>query len=86
MYTLAGGQDMNVGIRDLRRNLSRLLDRVAEGDEIVVLRHGKKLARIVPPKKEASRLPSQKELRRSIHVSGEALSRQIVEEREGSRY
>ena len=37
-----------VGIRELRANLSRLLDAVKEGREIVVTDRGKPVARLVP--------------------------------------
>ena len=37
-----------VGIRMLRDNLSRYINRVREGEEVVVTDHGKAVARIVP--------------------------------------
>jgi len=39
---------MEVGIRELRADLSRLIRRVQEGEEIVVTDRGKPVARIVP--------------------------------------
>ena len=39
---------MEVGIRELRAHLSRYLDQVREGDEIVVTDRGKPIARISP--------------------------------------
>ena len=39
---------MEVGIRELRADLSRFIKRVREGDEIVVTDRGKAVARIVP--------------------------------------
>lgn len=39
---------MEVGVRELRDNLSRYLDRVREGDEIVVTDRGRAIARVVP--------------------------------------
>ena len=39
---------MKVGVRELRNNLSRYLDRVHAGDEVVVTDHGREIARIVP--------------------------------------
>ena len=40
--------DMDVGIRELRGRLSEYLDRVREGDELVVTDRGSAFARIVP--------------------------------------
>ena len=39
---------MDVGIRELRASLSRYVDRVKQGEEIVVTEHGKPVARLVP--------------------------------------
>jgi len=39
---------MEVGIRDLRNQLSKYLAGVAQGDELVVTDHGQAVARIVP--------------------------------------
>jgi prevent-host-death family protein len=39
---------VRVGVRELRNNLSRYLDRVHAGDEIVVTDHGREIARVVP--------------------------------------
>ena len=41
---------MEVGIRDLRNNLSKYLAAVALGDELVVTDHGQAVARIQPVK------------------------------------
>ncbi len=39
---------MEVGIRELRNNLSRYLDRVREGEEVVVTDRGRAIARVLP--------------------------------------
>lgn len=37
-----------VGVRELRQNLSRYLDRVKAGEDLVVTEHGREVARLVP--------------------------------------
>jgi prevent-host-death family protein len=37
-----------VGVRELRQNLSRYLDRVKAGEGLVVTEHGRVVARLVP--------------------------------------
>lgn len=37
-----------VGVRELRQNLSKYLDRVKEGESLVVTERGKEVARLVP--------------------------------------
>lgn len=39
---------MEVGVKELRDHLSRYLDRVREGDEVVVTDRGRAIARVVP--------------------------------------
>jgi prevent-host-death family protein len=39
---------MEVGVRELRNNLSRYLDRVRDGDEVVVTDRGRAIARVIP--------------------------------------
>ena len=38
----------SVGVRELRQNLSRYLDRVKTGESLVVTEHGREVARLVP--------------------------------------
>jgi prevent-host-death family protein len=39
---------MEVGVRELRNNLSRYLDRVRRGEEVVVTDRGHAIARVLP--------------------------------------
>lgn len=39
---------MEVGVRELRDNLSRYLERVRAGDEVVVTDRGRAIARVLP--------------------------------------
>jgi prevent-host-death family protein len=39
---------MDVGIRELRANLSRYVEKVRTGEEITVTAHGKPVARLIP--------------------------------------
>ncbi|MDH5297919.1 MAG: type II toxin-antitoxin system prevent-host-death family antitoxin [Desulfobulbaceae bacterium] len=76
---------IEVNVKEARSNLSTLLDRVAHGEEVVVLRHGKKIARLTPLPSE-NRLPSLKELRSSLPAAGDTLSNAVVRNREEERY
>lgn len=37
-----------VGVRELRQNLSKYLDRVKAGEDLVVTEHGREVARLIP--------------------------------------
>lgn len=44
---------VSVGVRELRQNLSKYLDRVKAGEDLVVTEHGHEVARIVPSSTDA---------------------------------
>jgi prevent-host-death family protein len=43
-------------VRDLKNNLSRYLDRVADGDEVIVTLHGRPVARLSQIDRDTDRL------------------------------
>ncbi len=77
-----------VGIKEMRDNLREYLDRAEAGEEIVVLRRGKEVARIVPPRREEQpgRFPDLTEFRKSIKLRGESASETLIRMRRESRY
>ena len=42
---------MKVSVHAAKTQLSKLLDLVEDGEEVVIQRHGKPVARLVPPRK-----------------------------------
>jgi prevent-host-death family protein len=75
-----------VSVREAREGLCRLLDQVQAGDEVVVLRRGVEVGRLVPPERKATPLPDLGALRSSVKLRGRALSQEIREARRSSRY
>ncbi len=71
---------LEVNVKDTRNNFSALLDRVEHGDEIVIKRHGKKVARLIAVGVE-DRLPSLDAFRSSIKVAGKPMSEMVIESR-----
>ena len=49
-------QPIEVGVRDLKNNLSRYLERVGDGEEILVTDRGKPVARVVRVDASTNRL------------------------------
>jgi prevent-host-death family protein len=75
-----------VSVAEARRQFRTLLDDVATGKQIAVLRRGREVARLVPPPaKGARRLPALGAFRRSISIRGR-LSDAIVRARREERY
>ncbi len=75
----------HINVKKARGEFSSLLKRVEKGEEVIILRRGKQVARLVPLQAAKSRLSSLKEFRASIRVSGEPLSRIVVRAREEER-
>lgn len=79
----------HVNVKETRRNISRLLDEVLAGDEVIIVRRGKPVARLLPVgelKKEDKqrRFPDHQELRDKLPpqtVSSAALIREMRDER-----
>ncbi len=77
---------MQINAKEARSKLSSLLKKVENGDEIVVLRRGRQVARLVPFRKKEKRLPPLREFRASIKIKGESLSVGVLRGREEERY
>jgi prevent-host-death family protein len=75
-----------VTIREARINLKALIDRAEAGEEIVILRRGRQVARLMPPERQSNRFPDLEPFRASIAVRGEPLSETVIRERRESRY
>jgi prevent-host-death family protein len=75
-----------VSVAEARRNFRALLDQVAAGHEVSVVRRGREVARLVPPKRSRRRLPSLGSFRASIRVTGEPVSRTVIRARRAARY
>ena len=76
-----------VNVREARQQISRLLDAVAVGEEIVIMRHGKPAARLLPVSEVETgkmRFPDRSTLRAMVppaKVSATELIREMRDER-----
>jgi prevent-host-death family protein len=75
----------SVSIKEARRNLKTLFDRVQAGEVLVVTRRGKEVARIIPPKAYSKQFPDLREFRASIRVKGRPMSTEVIRAREEER-
>jgi len=75
-----------VSVRGARESLRRLLDQVQAGDEVVVLRRGVEVGKLVPPDRKILPLPDLSSFRAAVKLRGRVLSRDIREARRSSRY
>ena len=77
---------MEVNVKDARSKISSLLDRTQKGEEVVILRRGKRVARLVPIGNTDRRFPDLRSFRKSISLKGKALSRTVIQGRNEERY
>jgi prevent-host-death family protein len=77
---------MEINVKEARSKLSFLLDRVEKGDEIIILRRGKKVARLISSQVGGKGLPSLKKFRSCIRVKGEPMSATVIRQRAEERY
>ena len=77
---------MEINVKEARSKFSSILDQVQEGDEVIIRRRGKEIARLVPPRDEAKRLPDLKKFRATLRVKGESLSIVVKRGRTEERY
>ena len=67
---------------EFRKHASGFLSEVENGEQFVVLRHGKAIAEINPPKFDNLTIPSWKKPRLKLIMKGKAFSQTILEDRE----
>ena len=77
---------MDIGTKELRGRLSEILDRVARGERIRIVRRGKPAAELRPLDARARGLPDLSAFRARIKVRGKPTSQLVVEERRKARY
>jgi len=77
---------VEINAKEARGKLSSLLKKVEKGDEIVVVRRGKQVARLIPFQRKEKHLPQLREFRASIKIKGRPLSATISRSREEARY
>ena len=75
----------SVNVKETRRQLKTLLDRVEAGETIAIARRGEVVAKLVPPARRPRRLPSLSALRRSIMRKGRSLSSAVIRSRVEAR-
>lgn len=75
-----------VNVKDARNNFRAYLDRAEAGEEIIITRRGKEVARIVPPRREPKTFPDLTEFRKSSRLPGESPLESLLKLREETRY
>lgn len=73
---------LQFNVREARQRFKELLDRVERGEEVVVTRRGRIVARWVPPAHTKSKLPLLAKFRLSLGKPGSPSTELVREERD----
>lgn len=76
---------IQISAKEARAHWSEILDRVEQGEEVLILRHGKKMARLLADSDPAPSPPSLKDFRKSIKRKGKPFSQSVIEMRKNER-
>ncbi|MGM0586806.1 MAG: type II toxin-antitoxin system Phd/YefM family antitoxin [Bacteroidota bacterium] len=71
-----------VQVNEIREHLATYLTEAERGEEFVVTRHNKPVAKLVPYESQKATLPDLEEFRKGISVEGAPMSEQVVSDRE----
>jgi prevent-host-death family protein len=77
---------LEINVKEVRGNLSSILDRVEKGEEIVITRRGKRVALISNVENKHTPLKSLKQFRNKISIKGNSLSQTVINQRDEERY
>lgn len=75
-----------ITIEEATQNLYKLLEQVAKGEQFILMKEGKEIARLLPPQQVKKVFPSLNDFRESIVLKGSSMSTTILAERENERY
>ena len=76
---------LEVNVKEVRSKLSMLLDKVERGEEVIITRRGKKIARLAALE-SGDRLPSLKKFRETLKTTGISLSKTVINLRNEERH
>jgi prevent-host-death family protein len=77
---------MEINVKEAISKLRSLLEKTQNGKEVVILKRGKKVARLVPIDDLVKQLPDLRTFRESISIKGKLLSRTVIQQRNKERY
>jgi prevent-host-death family protein len=77
---------MEINLNEAKSKMGSLLDRSQKGEEVVIMRRGRRIARLVPVCSSEKRLPDLKDFRDSITVKGDTLGSVVIQGRNEERY
>lgn len=75
-----------VQVNEVREHLAKYLAEAEMGEEIVITKHNRPVARLMPVRRKKSNFPDLREHRSKLIVRGKPVSRDIIDSRKDERY
>lgn len=75
-----------IPVNEIREHLSKYLSEAERGEQIIITKHSRPVAQLLPVTQEKSELPDLQEFRNSIKIKGKPMSEVVTDERNESRY
>jgi prevent-host-death family protein len=73
---------LRISVEQAASQLEVLLERVARGEEVILVEQDREVARLMPPQDREQWLNRTRQFRESMHVQGEALSATVIRARQ----
>ena len=74
-----------ISIEDVAEQLKVLLERVARGEEVILVEQDREVARLVPPSRRDQWLTQTRQFREALQIQGESLSATVIRARQEER-
>lgn len=75
-----------VKVNEVREHLAKYLTEAEKGEEIVITRHSRPVARLMPVDFSEDTFPALSDHRKEIKTKGKSLSETVIELRKKERY
>lgn len=75
-----------VQVNKVREHLAKYLAEAEMGEEIIITKHNRPVARLIPVRREKPEFPDLGEHRDKLKIRGKPVSREIIDSRKDERY
>ena len=75
-----------INVKEARERFRRLLEKAEHGEEVIITRRGRPVARLSRLASRPAALPGLADFRKSLKITGPPLSRAVVQNRTGERW
>ncbi|WP_158607340.1 type II toxin-antitoxin system Phd/YefM family antitoxin [Rhodohalobacter sp. SW132] len=75
-----------VKVNEVREHLADYLSDAEKGEEIIITKHSRPIARLVPLKPSSTVFPDLSDHRKSVAIKNKSVSETIIDQRKEERY